>query len=86
MGSIRAAYGASGFQMAGTPSMVLADQEMITQRNVMNIKYNGLLQAKNLRAQADMYRNEASSNRTAGIFGAVGSGLSGAADIFKRTR
>lgn len=91
-GSIRAAYGASGVRMDGTPSEYLERQKAIVEQNRVMTRYQTFLQsekfkqeAKRYRAQADAYRRTASSAASAGTLGALSAGVGGMTNILKRT-
>lgn len=85
LGSIRAAYGASGLVMDGSAQDYADSQAMIGLKNELAIKHKGILDAKAYSDQAQQYRNAAGADRTGGILGGIGSGLSGVGNVLKRT-
>lgn len=76
MGSIRAAYGANGFEMAGSPLDVISDTAVEQELDVAKIKYQGAMKAEGYSEQATLFKMEAKADTTAGFFGAA-SGLLG---------
>lgn len=85
LGSIRAAYGASGVTMDGTATEVLEQNAAIAEKNALDIRTQGLRQAKAYQDEATLLRKGAKSSREAGIFQAIGSGLSSATNMYKRS-
>lgn len=77
LGSIRAAYGASGIDFSGSPLDVLADSATEGAWDVTKIKYKAEVAAVDQENQANLYRMGASSAQTAGYLGAGASFLSG---------
>jgi len=76
LGSIRAAYGASGLMLDGSPLDVLEDTAQEQAFDVAKIRYKGKMQAEGYSEQAALYRLEAKSAKRAGWIGA-GSALIG---------
>ncbi len=74
LGAVRAAYGNSGFDMAGSPLDVLQDQAAELALDTERIKYKGDIQARGLTESADM--NDASA---AGIKSAIPLSIAGIA-------
>ena len=91
LSSIRASIGSSGLDLAGSPLDVLADTSREAEFDVENIELEGRARANESarRAvgfdnEATLNRNRASSSRTAGYFGGLGSGLSGVGTTLSR--
>lgn len=63
-------------------SDVMADSAMESALELKAIKYQGTLEANNLRFQASGQRAEAANAKGAGTWGAINAGLSGAAKIY----
>lgn len=72
-GAIRAAYGGSGIEMAGSPLDVLEDTAMEQELDVERIGYRGTLRALGENDKANLARAEAENAKSAGAIGAVGS-------------
>jgi hypothetical protein len=85
IGGIRAAYGASGLTMDGTPQEVLEQNQAIALKNEVAIQHSGAVEEQNYRTKAAQFRNAAGGIRAGGILGAIGGGASAAADILNRT-
>ncbi len=71
IGAARAAYGAAGVQLEGSPLDVVEDSAAQAELDKMNILYKGELQAIGQTDTASLSRSRASSATTAGIFGAA---------------
>lgn len=83
-GAARAAIGASGVQLEGTPTDVLADQAVEAELNANLAEFESGLRARELRreqakklTQANQLESRASSVETTGFFKAAGSLLKG---------
>jgi hypothetical protein len=72
-GAIRAAYGGSGIEMAGSPLDVLEDTAMEQELDVERIGYRGTLRALGENDKANLARAEAENAKSAGAIGAMGS-------------
>lgn len=77
LGTIRAAYGANGFEMGGSPMDVIADTTLEQSLDVAKIRYQGAMKAEGYSEQATLFRMEAKAAKTAGMFGAASGFLSG---------
>jgi hypothetical protein len=79
MGSIRAAYGNSGLDMAGSPLDVLEDSALETSLDVQRIEYEGrargregAMKAQGFREDANLQKMNASASKSAGVLSAFG--------------
>lgn len=93
MAQMRAAYGASGIEMAGSPLDVLEDTALEQELDTQRIKYEGTLRAREgaismlgMREDATLQRMEASSARSAGGIAAIGSLVGGVGNALTRVR
>ncbi|TQV80770.1 hypothetical protein [Denitrobaculum tricleocarpae] len=77
----RAAIGAAGVTLEGSPMEVLEDQALEAELDALNIRYGGRLQASNYRSQAQLDRSAARSARTQGFLSAGSTLLRGAAQF-----
>lgn len=77
MGAIRAAYGAAGIGLAGSPLDVIEDTALEQQTDIRRIGYSGELKAIGYEEKAALNRAEASNARTAGAISAVSAGVGG---------
>lgn len=77
LGAMRAAYGANGLEMNGSPLDVVSDTTTEMEYDVAKTKYIGKMKAVGYANQAKLYEAEAKSAKTAGFIGAA-SGLLGA--------
>lgn len=84
MGSIRAQYGASGVKFDGSAKDYAEMNEAIGERNALDIRYKGELQAMAYKKQAQVYRAGGTAAQAAGVIGAGAAGLSGIANFAKR--
>ncbi len=91
LASMRAAYGTSGLEMAGSPLDVLEDTALEQELDTQRIMYEGRLRAREgaiqmlgLREDAALSRMEGRSARTAGYIAAAGSLASGAGTALTR--
>lgn len=71
LASIRAAYGASGFEMAGSPLDLLEDTALEQELDVQRIGYDGQLKAIGLTESANRSRTEGANAKKAGKIGAA---------------
>lgn len=71
MGAMRAAYGASGLELAGSPLDVLADTAIEQELDVARIGYRGELRAIGEKDKADAALAAASNAKKAGQIGAL---------------
>ena len=90
-GSIRAAYGASGLEMSGSPLDVLEDTAVEQELDVQRVEhegrvrsFEGSLEVLGLKEGAGLSRARARSARTAGVLGAIGVGLGSAGSTLAR--
>jgi hypothetical protein len=83
LGSIRAAYGASGVTMDGSPMAVMEESRAVVKQNLVNIQNKGILQAKAYADEAGMLKNQAGYTRESGDLTALGIGLGTGADIIR---
>lgn len=59
LGDIRAAYGASGVTMEGTPTEYIEQNAAIGRANELAIRLNSVIQSKQYKEQAGAYREQA---------------------------
>jgi hypothetical protein len=92
MASIRASYGASGVELAGSPLDVLTDTANEQETDTQRVDYEGrirgregALQMLGLSESSTLSRMEAKNYKRAGFWGAVGEGLGGAGNVLQRT-
>ena len=78
IGMMRAAYGANGFDMAGSPMDVLSDTIETQEYDVAKIKYQGAMKAEGYTEQASLFKMEAKSAKV-GAFMGLATGLLGTA-------
>lgn len=76
-GAMRAAYGAAGVTVEGSPLDVLAESAAAAELDKLTTQYQGELTAKGFQADARGLDQEASAEGRAGIFSAAGTILSG---------
>lgn len=74
LGAGRAAYGASGVTMEGSPTEVLAQGAAQSELNALTIRHAGQVQAVGYRNEANLARYEGNAARTTGY-------VAGAADL-----
>lgn len=91
LSSMRAAYGASGLELAGSPLDVLEDTAIEQELDAQRVEFEGrargregALQMLGLQESATLSRMEAKSAKSAGYMGAIGAGLSGAGTTLSR--
>lgn len=77
LGAMRAAYGANGLEMSGSPLDVVSDTTAEMEYDVAKMRYVGKMKAVGYANQAKLFDMEAKSAKTAGFIGAA-SGLLGA--------
>jgi hypothetical protein len=76
-GAARAAYGASGVTLSGSPIEAIQDSIFTTEMDAFNIEYEGRLQDISYQNEAKLMRYQAKNQRTQGYLNAAG-GLLGA--------
>lgn len=81
LGQMRAAYGASGVTMEGSPLDILAQSAKDAELDALNIRYGGELKAQGLESEAVLERYRGESAQRAGYMGAATGLLSGASKI-----
>ena len=79
IGGIRAAYGASGVTLEGTPTDVLYESVANAESDALNIRYGGLLRSQGFMNTAQLDRMQGKNAQTAGYMNAASSLLSGGA-------
>lgn len=91
LSSIRAAYGSSGLELAGSPLDVLEDTSLEQELGTRRVEFEsrargreGALQMLGLSENAALDRNRASSAKRSGFTSAVGVGLSGVGTTLSR--
>lgn len=72
LGTIRAAYGAAGIDLAGSPLDVIHDTAIAGETDTRRVVYAGELRATEQDDSAVLATMEAKNSRTAGMFSAVG--------------
>jgi hypothetical protein len=72
LGTIRAAYGKSGIDLAGSPLDVIQDTAIEQEFDIANIRYAGEVKAIGHEDAATLARMEAKNATTAGMFSAAG--------------
>lgn len=77
LGAMRAAYGAAGVTVEGSPLDVLAESAANAELDRLTIKYSGELKAKGFDTDAKMSEAEASAIGSASMFKAAGAILGG---------
>lgn len=82
LGAMRAAYGANGLEMSGSPLDVTSDTTVDMEYDVAKQKYIGEMKAKGLQDQANLFRMEAKAAKTAGFIGAASGLLGGFQNAF----
>lgn len=92
LATMRAAYGASGLELAGSPLDVLEDTALEQELDVQRISYEGKMRAREgavqmlgLKENATISRMEAKNAKKVGVIGAAGSLVSGAGRALSRT-
>lgn len=83
IGASRAAYGASGVVMEGSPLDALEESIYTSEMEAMNAEYQGQVEATNYRNQAKMYRVTARNQRIQGYIGAASSLAGGYSDTLQ---
>lgn len=82
IGGMRAAYGASGVAMEGSPLDVLEDSVAQAELERQNIGYQGVLRAQGYQVDASLSRAGARNAAAGGYMNAASSLLSGGAQIY----
>lgn len=77
IGAQRAAIGASGLSMEGTPLAVLGETAMTLQRDILDIGFDAANQSRQLQAAAKLSLYEGKSQSSALKLGSLATGLSG---------
>jgi hypothetical protein len=77
LSAIRAATGASGLQMTGSPLDVLSSSASQAELDVQKVKYNASLKALGYTNNAALDRNRAKNAEISGLFGAASTSLIG---------
>lgn len=85
LGAMRAAYGASGLAMSGTPLDVLADSATTGEYDAQKIKYKGDLQALGHSDKANLYAMEADSAEASKGIGVLGAIFKGGSSLMSNT-
>jgi len=92
MASIRASYGASGVELAGSPLDVLTDTALEQETDTQRIEYEGrirgregALQMLGLSESAALSRAEKRNYKRSALPGALGVGFGGVGDVLART-
>lgn len=81
LSSQRAAYGAAGVDMAGSPLLVLEDTAAQGELEAKTIKHGGEVEASQKLNQAEIYETQGKNARSASIWKAGTSLLSGGASV-----
>lgn len=91
LASMRAAYGTSGLELAGSPLDVLEDTAVEQELDTQRIRYEGRLRAREgaiqmlgLREDATLSRMEGKAAKTAGYIGAAGQLVGGVGTALTR--
>jgi hypothetical protein len=71
LGRQRAAYGAMGFTMRGTPTDIAFDTINESEKDVYAIRWSALVRQQNYQAEADNARAKAGGVERAGVFNAI---------------
>lgn len=82
MGAMRAAYGAAGVNLTGSPIDILADSAMEEELDALTIRYNYNSQAQGYQSQSMLDRRRAQSALYAGGFEAGTTLLTGGAGVY----
>lgn len=84
LGGIRAAAGASGITMEGSPLDVLGESAANAELDVLSIKYKGELRAMGHESDATLDAAKASNTRTTGYLAAAGTLLEGGSNVMEK--
>lgn len=84
LGGIRAATGASGVTMEGSPLDVLGESAANAELDVLSIKYKGELRARGNESDATLDTARASNVRTTGYLASAGVLLEGGSKIMEK--
>jgi hypothetical protein len=82
LGSMRAAYGASGLSLEGSPEDVLVDSAKNAELDALSIRHAGELKARGFNDESIRARNKAATYRDNAYFGAAGTLLGGAGQSY----
>jgi hypothetical protein len=77
LGGIRAAYGASGVTMDGTPQEYMEQSAAVAKTNELNLRYEGIRKAGAYLIEARKYRQGGQAAQSAAGFNAIAAGFSG---------
>ena len=80
-GRTRAAFGASGVRLEGTPLDVLADDAMIAEENALLTRFGGDTRAAGLRAQSSAAKRRGRGQLLSGLARGGGTLLTGASEL-----
>lgn len=83
LGAMRAAYGASGVTMAGSPTAVLLESAKNAELNALNIRRGGRLQALALESEAELAEFYGKQKKRTATLAAAGQLLGTAATVAK---
>lgn len=90
LGTIRAAYGASGLEMSGSPLDVLEDSALELETDVHRVEYEGRMKGREMAFQAQTYREsaklrdmEAKAAKRSGFISAAGYLVGGAGQALR---
>lgn len=81
LGRERAAWGQSGLAVSGSPLDAMTESARLAELDALNLRYGGIVQANDLRNQAQSTRWEGRMARRAGYIGAGTALLSGASQF-----
>lgn len=82
LGSIRAAYGASGVASGGSPLDVLSTNAALLELDKQNLLYRGELRGMGYESDAALAQAEGKAGQTAGYLKAGGALMSGAGKVY----
>ena len=83
LGTMRANVGASGVTMDGTPTDLFAESMAMGEADLLSIRTRGERAAQGYEQEASLYRQRASSAKSSGLLGAVGTLLGGAGSAMR---
>jgi hypothetical protein len=83
IGSIRAAYGASGLELAGSPLDVLEDTATEQQYDLAKVEHTGRMKALGYKDQQNQFEAQASNELAAAPIAALGSIFSAGSSLMK---
>lgn len=84
IGDQRAAIGASGIQLEGSPMEVLQDTAARAEEDALNIRRQGDLKAYGFQSEAALQRYQGEAGMTGAMFGAAGTLLSAAGNAYSK--